>query len=389
MNSKILYVVDSLLNQYNSVRDILYNIITLDDFSDFEHIIAKAGGHLCFPLDEDYIQDYKTYSAKPATIPQILKSSRYNLFTKIRYCCKGVLLKLAQTFLMGKRYYLYESYNYLKTVIRKENPDVVIFFNSKPNHNKLYTEACIRTNTPYITLLYDTYIDRPSLNIEEVKLYEGNVIDHSEGYFIPSFFFSSYLEHYKPEKLISYNLPLLIDRQDVLNAYKNCKNNYGFTYFGQMQSFRNSDKVKDIFRSLNITMDIFTTDNHKDDDIFHFHPAVTKDELYNIVAGSRYLVALDNSIPFNWYLPSKAYLYVSFTKPIIAFGDNEESALKNFFKDYPHFYYQNINEPLDGLREFLQKEHINSFDDNIYSDYLQFSPAQALEPLVKLINRIV
>lgn len=119
------------------------------------------------------------------------------------------------------------------------------------------------------------------------------------------------------------------------------------------------------------------------------HPAVTKNNLFETVAGSKYLVALDNSFPYNKYLPSKAYLYASFTKPIIAFGDNSSSALKTFFKDYPWFYYHNINDSLDGLLLFLQTSKSAGFEKQYYQNYSQYLPQNALIPLINLIENIM
>jgi len=390
MKAKIAYVVDYFLDEYNSVRDIVYNTVTLDSLAEYEHIFIKSGGHLCYPINTDYIQGYKSYSAPMAAIVNVLKSSRYCFFEKAAFCLKRAVLKISDILRFKKKYYLHESYKYFKTVIKKQKPDVVVVFNGIPNHCKQYTDVCIKTNTPYITILYDAYIDSPKIiDIEAAKKYESDVINHSKAYLVPSFFFDIYEKHYHSDKVLSYNLPLLIDKADVVRAYENFENKYNLTYFGQMQAFRNSEKVKSIFRELNLSMDIYSTESHSDDDVFRFHPAVTKDELYSIIAGSNYLVALDNSAPFNWFLPSKSYLYVSFTKPVIAFGDNENSALKKFFENYPWFYYQNLNEPLDGLKAFLEKEHISNFNNAVYSEYLQFSPEQALKPLVNLLNSIL
>ncbi|MEE1060956.1 MAG: hypothetical protein UH080_03905 [Ruminococcus sp.] len=237
-------------------------------------------------------------------------------------------------------------------------------------------------------MLYDTFIARPDVDIKSNLAGESYVMEqNSQGYFVPSFFFDKYTEYYKSDKLIKYDLPLLIDKLDVLKAYDNPKQ-YLFTYFGQIQSFRNSDNIKQIFHKITYTLDIFTTQNIASDEIFKVHPAVTKDELYSIVAGSKFLVAIDNSVPYNEYLPSKVYLYASFTKPVIAFGDNNTSALRTFFKDYPYFYYQNINESLDGLLEFLNADFPNEFEESVYSDYIQFSPEKALSPIISTISNM-
>ncbi len=249
---------------------------------------------------------------------------------------------------------------------------------------------CTKRNIPYISILYDTYIERPFLNKEEGYPIEKYIIQNAIGYFVPGFFLDGYLKHYDDSNIYPFDLPLLIDKQDVSNAYQTSNQKYNFTYFGQMQTFRNGDRIKDIFRELNCTLDVFSTSPKENDGAFVHHPAVTHKELYDIIVGSKYLVAIDNSAPYSDYLPSKAYLYVSFTKPVIAFGDNEDSALIRFFKDYPWFYYHNINNPsLEGLQSFIDRyqNNENKFHENIYSNYTRFSPHIALKPIVSLVKK--
>ena len=242
--------------------------------------------------------------------------------------------------------------------------------------------------------MYDTFISRPGINPENSKE-EQYVINNSNGYFVPSFFIEDYQINYQNaaswEKIRKYDLPLLIEKRNVKFTYENnLKNNsYDFTYFGQIQTFRNSDKIKKIFSKLNITLDIFTTMNIESDNIFKVHSAIANNDLWSVVANSKYLVVFDNSKPYNTYLPSKAYLYVSFTKPIIAFGDNDTSALKSFFKEYPMFYYQNINESLDGLLTFINTTFDYRFNEAIYSMYEQYLPQNALTSFWDCVNNIL
>ena len=160
---------------------------------------------------------------------------------------------------------------------------------------------------------------------------------------------------------------------------------YNYLYLGQIQSFRNAEIIQTIFKKIGIRLDIFTNSSVQSSETFIVHPAISGDELYRVISNSKYLVAFDNSKPYNHYLPSKVYLYVSFTKPVIAFGDNKESALIEFFKDYPLFYYQNIYEPLDGLLDFLKTNYKYTFDLDIYNKYTKFTKEKALKPLVNTI----
>lgn len=388
MKKRILYFSDYKLNEYNSVRDILYNLINHSEMKEFHQEIARVSCPLLVPIDIESIEGITTYSTYPTRktkLVDVLKKKKYNIFNKFLYIVKQGTLNFADLFKKKNSLFRMYNNNYIKKVIKKSKPDLIVFFTYTPN--KRYADICIDCNIPYIYMLYDTFIARPDVDIKSNLAGESYVMEHSQGYFVPSFFFDKYTEYYKSDKLIKYDLPLLIDKLDVLKAYDNPKQ-YLFTYFGQIQSFRNSDNIKQIFHKITQSLDIFTTQNIDSDETFKVHPAVTKDELYSVVAGSKFLVAFDNSVPYNEYLPSKVYLYASFTKPVIAFGDNDTSALRTFFKDYPYFYYQNINESLDGLLEFLNADFPNEFEESVYSDYIQFSPEKALSPIISTISNM-
>lgn len=140
-------------------------------------------------------------------------------------------------------------------------------------------------------------------------------------------------------------------------------------------------------RQLGMIIDVFPSRKIGENPSFILHPPASGDDLYRAVAESKFLIAFDNGAPFENYLPSKAFLYVSFTKPVIAFGENKDSALLRFFKDYPFFYYHKIGEPLDGLLQFMRTDFSDGFNEKIYDNYIGYSPAYALEPIDKQINK--
>lgn len=386
MSKKIIYISDFTLNQFNSVRDILYNIISNKDMSYYEQIIVKSTGRIHNPIKIDNYEGFKTYSTSSQKLLKFLKRKDVSAHDKAQHIFHKILYTIACRLNLERKYRIIESYDYLNTVLKKEKPDLVVFLIYSPN--KKYAKLCMKYKIPYISILYDTYLGRPKVNPDDAYPLEKFVIENSEGYYVPSFFYDIYSKTYNHPKLHSMDLPLLIEENDVVEAYNKSELKYNFTYFGHMQAFRNCDTVKNILRSLNISMDVFSTEKYASDDTFTIHPAVTKTELYNIVAGSNYLIALDNSFPFQNYLPSKVYLYVSFTKPIIVFGDNEDSALKRFLDDYPWFYYQNINQSTEGLIAFLKNYKSHGFDKTQYLNYAKYLPTIALEPLINNIKQI-
>lgn len=366
---KLLYIVDYLHNEPNSVSSILNSILRLD-IRDTEKIVVQHQGNQDGTFTIGTIDRIKTYTAK--------KNSTYlKLFKRVQ----GKLFGYKDSKLCNEEH--------IKRIIEIEKPNLVFFFLYSPE--KEYARICEAKGIPYVYMLYDTYLGRPELNCDTqpVIANELYVIEKSISYFVPSFFYDEYQLSYKSQKIIPYNLPLLVDINSVKQGYDRQSNNYDFTYFGQVQSFRNADKIKAIFESLNLQLDVFTQTNIESDDVFRIHSPVNGADLNKTVAHSKFLIAFDNSSPYERYLPSKAYLYVSFTKPIIAFGDNDDSALIQFFKDYPLFYYQNIHRTTDGLVRFINEHYSFDFNENVYQRYLRYLPENALVNVQRIIEETI
>ena len=373
---KILFVAEYLPDAKNSVADILQCILNSLDTEDNVFSFIHTKSDLSKRIKYDDKEFGRTYYG--------VSNKRHNCFdwlTKVlsrKDTCFKTLVKR-----LKKR----KKIKNIKKIVRKERPDIAIVFVFTPE--PLYSRLFEESGLPHIYILYDTYISRPGINKENVLLIESDLMRSSYGYYVPSFFFKEYSSCYNSDKLFSYNLPLLIEKESVRHAFENKRIRFDFLYLGQIQPFRNAERIKVLLRQLKIKLDIFSAYSIENDDTFQVHPAVSGDELYQVVADSRFLVVFDNSEPYAHYLPSKAYLYVSFTKPVIAFGDNEESALIDFFSNYPMFYYQNINKSLDGLVEFINSYHGNSFIETIYDKYVDYSPTKALRAFVERINEIL
>ena len=385
---KILYISDYTFDVYNSVNDILYNIVAAPAIDKFENIIVRLDGRRRFPYDiKNYYNKYKTYTAPEQNFHHLLRNNEYSFFERVRCLYRRILFSVANRRDKVAEFEKSDNIKYIDSIIKREKPDLVVFYIYVPNTD--YIDICIKRKVPYISILYDTYIERPGLDIKTGMAREKYVIENSKAHIVPSFFYDGYVKYYNNAKVKKFDLPLLIDKISVQQAYQKADVKYDFTYFGQIQSFRNGDKIKDLFRTLGLKLDVFSSMHYESDDVYTVHRALTQNDLYKVVAGSKFLVALDNSAPYNDYLPSKAYLYSSFTKPVIAFGDNKDSALKRFFKDYPSFYYQDINEPMDGLIQFINRAKEDQFDENIYNNYLAYLPENALVPLIEIIENIM
>ncbi len=382
---KLVYIFDGTLTNCNSVRDILYSILGQFESSEYEQLIISYYGTVSHPMKTEPILGYKTYRTLKYGYKSLLESSEINNFQKVFYLFRIFTYNMITK--IPKIRHIYSRQNrlgFINKMLKLEKPDMVVYFSGSPL--KGFSKICKKRKVPYISILYDTYLERPYITEKELAV-EKDEIANSVGYFVPNFFVKGYLNYYNYKSVYSYKLPLLIPKNDVLTAYGNSDILYRFSYFGQMQSFRNSEGIKEIFKELGIVLDIFSTEKKQSDDVYRYHDAVSDSALHKIVASSDFLVAFDNGEPYAHYLPSKAYLYVSFTKPILVFGDNEDSALKTFLKDYPIWYYHNINDPSkEGLKSFINKAYSMEFSEETYSKYLEYLPQNALKEIVALIK---
>lgn len=386
---KIVYIFDGALHHCNSVRDILYNILCQFDKYNYEQIVVRHHGILRRPLKTERIMGYKTYSTVSCSIKQLLANSNLSIYQKVSYLIEDAFFIIAIKFSYTRHIYSAWAYNrFYNKIFKLEKPDIVVYFAYSPQ--KGFSKICKKSGIPHISVLYDTIVGRPNISQLEIAI-ETEEIPNTVGYFVPDFFVNDYTKYYNYSNIYSYKLPLLIPKNDVIKAYTDIETTYKFTYFGQMQTFRNGNIIKEIFKALGEGLDVFTSENHESDDIYVFHNPVSHEQLYKIVASSDFLVAFDNAEPYAHYLPSKAYLYVSFTKPIIVFGNNEDSALKQFLDSYPLCYYHNYDDKdLNGLIEFINThKNTSGFDEELYSKYTEHLPQEALVDMVSVIKNAI
>lgn len=385
----VVYISDYLLHDKNSVRDILKSLV--DNVEDVKTVLVKYEpvtnkkihrtnklNYILFRMDEN-------------------KKGRFGRFAPVKglinigWRIQKKIMRLRNPFLNDCAEEEIRKAIIYQKIFHREKADLVLFLLYSPE--PALTELCQKMNLPYVCILYDTYLSRPFLNKEAATQIEKSVILSSKGYFVPDFFYKEYDTYYQCEKVHSFKLPLLLDINKVKAVIAEESNNkfkYSFAYFGQLQSFRNVEKIREICRMENIMIDIFTTDDIDPDDVYRVHEAVDSEQLLHIVAQSQILVIFDNSIPYDKYLPSKVYLYVSFAKPILVFGDNSESAVIQFLKGYPYYYYYNIKSKENFLQDFLATiPDTFCFDDSVYNQYLDYLPDNALLGVNKTIESIL
>ncbi|MBQ9730471.1 MAG: hypothetical protein IJV80_06660 [Clostridia bacterium] len=380
---KILFVTSSLFDEYNAARDIAYSTATALLSFGTDQVIVRYGGHDGLPTLVEEKCGFKSYFTQRRKLKSILTDKNVSAIQKIKTVFFGALLRVARIVRLQERLEVLLNARWLKKIIKAEKPSLVLFV-SHPS--KQTAKILKKIKIPYVVIHYDTTVEDPNVKMTKKRIAEEKyVMDNSEALFVQNCFYKGYRKYYTSDKLKPYNLPLLVDEEKVLTAYASKEKNYKFSYFGQLQAFRNGYRVNDIFEELGEKLFVFSTDKTNFGKAFEWSPAVTGQELYKTIAGSDYLVALDNSHPYEHYFPSKTCLYVSFTKPIIIFGESKKTALREFLAEYDNFYYQDINEPLDGLRQFLTKKQ-KGFDKKTYDQYRGYSAEQALKPIIAALE---
>lgn len=383
---KIAYIYDDFQMYCNSVSDILYNMSCQFDGSEYEQIVIATRGMLTRPLTTTMFSGLKTYKPMRCSLKDVISNKDLSMGQKLSSILNSITYAVANKIPRVRYLYRNNAYNhYYEKIFRMEKPDVAIFFSIAPQ--KGFSKLCKRLNIPYFSLLYDTFVSNPTITPQDVEI-EREAIINAVAYFVPDFFIQDYREHYGNPNIHPFRLPLLVPKDKVLQAYEHTKKPLKFTYFGMMQAFRNADRIKNIFVDLGESLDIFSPESHPSDDTYVFHAPVQQEKLYETVASSDFLVAFDNSEPYAHYLPSKAYLYVSFTKPIIIFGDNKDSALIQFLDGYPTCYYQNIDDAsLDGLQAFIKaNQKSTGFVEKTYDRYKDYLPQAALYDIVEKVK---
>lgn len=169
--------------------------------------------------------------------------------------------------------------------------------------------------------------------------------------------------------------PLFPSIEEVTLAYEKYGSRseiYRFSYFGQMQTFRNIEEISALFNKLNWVIDIFSWQQPLKSNSFKYHKPEINENYYKNIVLSKYLIVFDNNDPYTHYMPSKLYQLIAFGKPIIVFGKNDWSATKDFLKNYPYYWYldlRNSNIVSELERIVDNKNKSNLFNKSIYDKY--------------------
>lgn len=368
----VLFVVDYGLDSSNSVAQILRNICYSKEMECFNKVV--------FVLEQNY------YALQKTTINNIVQIStakektrdtfyKRNVFKCLYYKSFEDLTTLAKH---GYKYVRTSlTSNDLKIIKRKFNIDYVLYLTFFPD------PYALKAKIPYSYFLYDTYLSRPGVKKHEIRM-EKKVIDHSIKYYLHSYFFDYYQKTYPSDQHIhSLHYPLFPSKDEVNTAIKSVKKEqYQFSYFGQLQDFRNVPEIASIFKEANLTVDVFSWERPIDSPAFKYHDVANGEEFFKKIAESKFLLVFDNNEPFAHYIPSKLYQLVAFSKPIILFTKNDHSASKKFLENYPHLFVYDLrkNKPSDLLLM------INSYKEDKDSLFEQYNKMFSKEEIVDTIK---
>ena len=83
MKKKILYIVNFTLDQFNSVRDILYNIMESPQMNDYDQVLLQKEVRYNQPYEIKFDFGYKTYkNIKVTNIKEIISYNRIPFLKK-------------------------------------------------------------------------------------------------------------------------------------------------------------------------------------------------------------------------------------------------------------------------------------------------------------------
>ena len=372
LNSRTLFISDYSLDEANSVRDIMKQLILQNPFlfkdcSVWKQDVSDYGVVNCVEIDG--VKNYfnKNYHRKKS----FLLDGDVSIFKKIGFIARKIFLKITHKAKFFDSYSL--SLKRIRNIFKFDNV-VMLTYNILPGIIKF----CNKRNISVSIFLYDTILERPFSNRINNGFFEKFAIAHVNYYFVPSFFYDLYAKKYKCSNVLSYNLPLLIQKEIVFKSIQKSLSlpKHELSYFGQLSSFRNVDSIAKLLYSTNNHIDVFSKDRCFNTDCFNYHNPVLDADYYMELAKSQILVIFDNDKPYDFYLPSKVYSYVSFTKPIICIGNNPNSFVSSFFKEYPLFSYFSLHESHDFFVNAVNRfKKINyCFNEDIYKIFSRYLP---------------
>lgn len=386
-NKIILYDVNCDINSFMAPSTVYRNLISADCWKNEKLIILETHNigfvslknnklilNHCFNFGLKYCLKNKLILKR-----EILKFIYFKFLNKLKKKCDWLDNRL--------------TYKIYKKAIKKFGITYIIrgtYFNDS-------LKALLKINKKYgvkYSLISTDPIFYQPINNPSKKLteFEGKLINLSDKYFIPEFCIDAYKKQFNNySNLISYCLPVAIEFNDN-NLFKTEK--LTFSYFGTLRKKYNL--FDDYFKHLSsnqmnqLKFYGWTSDKLANRVGGKYFNPVSGNKLIDELLKADFLMVLDNPPSMTDLIPSKTIMYASTTKPIIIFGENDDSALLKFLKKikYERYIYVKPTDSFESLDKFIKEYSNVYFDEECYKRQFDYYPSNVSLKLYKeLINK--
>lgn len=292
-----------------------------------------------------------------------------------KYFYYKTINKLQNKFPLINDFVVYKIY---KKIIRKNNINYIIKCACKNEGLKPLIKAKKRLGINYSLVTTDPifYTRSDCYNRKILKL-EKKVIDNSDKYFVPEHCFDRYSQFFKNEKILKFCIPSAFEFNEKL-AFTFKLNNV--SYFGTIADYRVFNSCLEYLckkQELEVRMYGWIDKNKFGNFKIKYLNPITGNEFIDKLLESTYLLAFDNPKNMTDLLPSKIVSYTSTTKPIIIFGENDDSALLKYLRkiDYKRYIYLKPTDSFELLDKFVKKYSNVDFDEECYKRQSDYYPS--------------
>lgn len=277
-----------------------------------------------------------------------------------------------------------------RNIIKEKNIDAIFSVCLRFYTHRIASKLSNETGLKWYQFWLDPYSNKNEgckvWRKAEERVEKGFLESTDRVYALPEVFVGSQLiEHYR-DKLITFQIPYLIERE-VSQKTKN------IIFAGAFIK-----RVRDPFPVLNLLSSISVEDldpticfhfyvSKKEDYISYteqssgriqFHDYVDHDELYRLLSESFMLLNIGNAGSIQ--MPSKTVEYVSFRKPILFFYKDLHDPSLPYLTEYPDICRINVDEDSDNNRQILINFIKGEHPAISYSDLIKVSAYRESTP---------
>lgn len=369
----ILYDVNYDINSFMAAPTVFRNLISHDCWYKNKIIILQTH-KLGFikQVDNNFVLD-KSYNFG---LRYCLKNKLVKKRKIISFCFHKLLSKLQDKFFFIDNLITTRIY---KKIIKQYKINYVIRGATKNDGLKALIKTKKKFGINYSVILTDPIFYFPKTNGRRISKLEENLIKCSDSYFVPEFCFDTYTNRFNRNLNIkSFCFPVSAQ----LSKFDDCENNgLIISYFGTQRVDYNvfNNTFAYLAKQHRASLRLYGWGNNalvNETGGTHFNP-VSGSQLICEILKANFLLAIDNPPHMTDLLPSKIVLYASTTKPIIIFGENDDSALLKFLKKikYERYIYIKPTDSFELLDKFIKEYSNVSFDEECYKRQSDYYPS--------------